>query len=200
MAAQSDAGSALDAPPIPQLLEALDALFGQHPGFRPAHAKGALCAGTFTPSPEAASLTQAPHASRPSTRVVVRFSDSSGLPTVADNDPQLASPRGFAVRFYLGDHVHTDIIGHSYDGFPVRTGEEFLEFLRGAASAGQGRPEVFGAVPRRPSPGQAVRRGPEADPVQLRQGVVLRRDDVPIHERGRRGPIRPVPHPAGRRE
>jgi catalase len=145
MVTQSDAGSELAAPPIPQLLEALDALFGLHPGFRPAHAKGAICAGTFTPTPEAASLTRAPHASRPSTPVVVRFSDSAGLPTVADNDPQLASPRGFAVRFYLGDHVHTDIIGHSYDGFPVRTGEEFLEFLRGAASAGQGQPEAFGA-------------------------------------------------------
>jgi catalase len=145
MATPSDAGPGLDAPPIPQLLEALDALFGLHPGFRPAHAKGAMCAGTFKPTPEAASLTRAPHASRPSTPVVVRFSDSTGLPTVADNDPQLAGPRGFAVRFYLGDHVHTDIIGHSHDGFPVRTGEEFLEFLRGAADAGQGRPEALGA-------------------------------------------------------
>src|SRR5262245_16888182 len=77
-----------------QLLDALDALSGLHPGFRPAHAKGLMCSGTFTPSPEAAKLTRAPHAARPSTPVVVRFSDSSGLPAVADNDPQLASPRG----------------------------------------------------------------------------------------------------------
>jgi catalase len=145
MATRSDADSALSTPPVPQLLEALDALFGLHPGFRPAHAKGAMCAGTFTPAPEAASLTRAPHATRPSTQIVVRFSDSAGLPAVADNDPQLASPRGFAVRFYLADHVHTDIIGHSHDGFPVRTGEEFLEFLRGAAAAGQGQPEAIGA-------------------------------------------------------
>jgi catalase len=40
-----------------------------------------------------------------------------------------------AIRFHLGEHVHTDIIGHSVDGFPVRTPEEFLEFLR-AAHAG----------------------------------------------------------------
>ena len=34
-----------------QLLDALDALFGLHPGYRPAHAKGLMCSGTFTPSP-----------------------------------------------------------------------------------------------------------------------------------------------------
>ncbi len=130
---------------IQQLLDALDALSGLHPGFRPAHAKGAMCSGTFTPSPEAVKLTRAPHAARPSTPVVVRFSDSSGLPTVADNDPQLASPRGIAVRFYLADHVHTDIVAHSHDGFPVRTGEEFLEFLRAAAAFRQDQPAAFGA-------------------------------------------------------
>jgi catalase len=46
-------------------LDALDALFGLHPGFRPAHAKGLICAGMFTPPPEAAQLTCAPHASGP---------------------------------------------------------------------------------------------------------------------------------------
>ena len=50
-----------------QLLDALDALSGLHPGFRPAHAKGLMCSGTFTPSLEAAELTRAPHASKPST-------------------------------------------------------------------------------------------------------------------------------------
>jgi len=128
-----------------QLLDALDALFGLHPGFRAAHAKGLMCTGTFTPSPEAAKLTRAPHANKPSTPVTVRFSDSTGLPTIPDNDAQRSGPRGFAVRFHLGDHVHTDIIGHSANGFPVRTGEEFLEFLRAAAAAGAGKPETMGA-------------------------------------------------------
>src|SRR5437764_721831 len=116
-----------------QLLDALDALFGLHPGFRPAHAKGLMCSGTFTPSPEAAKLTRAPHAVRPSTPVTVRYSDSTGVPTIPDNDPQRSGPRGIAVRFHLDDHVHTDIVAHSTNGFPVRTGEEFLEFLRAAA-------------------------------------------------------------------
>jgi len=102
---------------------------GVHPGFRPAHAKGILLRGMFTPSSEAASLTRAPHLHRSSTPVTVRFSDFAGVPTVADNDPQGAGPRGFAVRFHLGEHVHTDIIGHSVDNFPVRTAEGLVEFL-----------------------------------------------------------------------
>jgi catalase len=102
---------------------------GIHPGFRPAHAKGILLTGMFTPSPEAASLTRAPHLHRDSTPVTVRFSNFAGIPTVADNDPQGAGPRGFAVRFHLAEHVHTDIIGHSVDAFPVRTAEGLVEFL-----------------------------------------------------------------------
>ncbi|VTT99883.1 catalase : Catalase-related peroxidase OS=Solibacter usitatus (strain Ellin6076) GN=Acid_3434 PE=3 SV=1: Catalase [Gemmataceae bacterium] len=128
-----------------QLLDALDALSGLHPGFRPAHAKGMMCGGVFVPSPEAAKLTRAPHANRPSTPVVVRYSDSTGVPNIPDNDPAKSGPRGIAVRFNLAPHEHTDIIAHSTNGFPVRTGEEFVEFLRGAAAAGAGKPEAIGA-------------------------------------------------------
>src|SRR5438270_6034626 len=102
---------------------------GVHSGFRPAHAKGILLTGTFMPSSQAASLTRAPHLNRNSTPVTVRFSDFAGIPSVADNDPQGASPRGFAVRFHLGEHVHTDIVAHSVDNFPARTAEGLLEFL-----------------------------------------------------------------------
>jgi len=121
---------------VKDLLQAFDNLFGLHPGFRPVHAKGIMSSGTFTPSPAAAQLTRAPHAIRPSTPVTVRFSDFAGVPTIPDNDPQGAGPRGVAVRFYLAEHVHTDIIGHSHNGFPVRTGEEFLEFARALAASG----------------------------------------------------------------
>src|SRR5262249_45376673 len=74
-----------------------------------------------------------------------RFSNSPGVPPIPDNDPARSGPRGIAVRFHLGDHVHTDIVAHSANGFPVRTGEEFLEFLRAAAAFGAGKPEAFGA-------------------------------------------------------
>ncbi len=102
---------------------------GIHPGFRPAHAKGILLTGIFTPSSEAASLTRAPHMQRASTPVMVRFSDFAGIPTVRDNDPQGASPRGCAIRFRLAEHVHTDIVAHSVDAFPSRTAEGLLDFL-----------------------------------------------------------------------
>src|SRR5262245_54959169 len=138
-------GSIANAPLAQHLLEALDALFGMHPGFRPAHAKGLMCSGVFTPSGEAAKLTRAPHANTASTPVTVRYSDSTGLPNIPDNDPARSGPRGIAVRFHLDDHLHTDIIAHSYERFPVRTGEEFLEFLRAAAAFGAGRPEAMGA-------------------------------------------------------
>src|SRR6202046_1216579 len=130
-----------------QLLQQFDAIFGLNPGFRPAHAKGTMLTGTFTPSKEAATLTKAPHIVRESTPVTVRFSDSTGVPLIPDNDPN-ANPRGFAVRFNLAEHVHTDIVSHSTDGFPTRTGQEFLEFLRAVASSDPSKPspspiEVF---------------------------------------------------------
>jgi len=99
------------------LLQQFDTIFGLHPGFRPAHAKGAMLTGTFTPSPDALSLTRAPHINRESTPVTVRFSNSTGIPLVPDNDPN-ANPRGLAIRFHLAEHVHTDIVSHSTDGFP----------------------------------------------------------------------------------
>jgi catalase len=121
------------------LLEQFDTLFGLHPGFRAAHARGTMLSGTFTPDPEAVALTRAPHVTRASTPVTARFSNSTGIPILPDNDPN-ADPRGLAIRFHLAEHVHTDIVSHSTDGFPTRTGEEFLEFLRAVAASGEDVP------------------------------------------------------------
>jgi catalase len=128
-----------------KLLDALDEQFGLHPGFRPAHAKGLMCSGTFKPSSEAAKLTRAPHASRSSIDVTVRYSDSTGVPTIPDNDPSRSGPRGMAIRFHLAEHTHTDIVAHSTDGFPVHTGEEFLELVRAGTAFAKGRPEAIGS-------------------------------------------------------
>jgi len=116
------------------LLRQLETMFGPHSGFRPAHAKGMMLTGSFTPSKEGAALTRAPHFHRASTPVTMRFSNSTGVPMLPDKDPN-ANPRGVAIRFHLAEHVHTDIIGHSTDGFPVRTGQEFLEFLRAVVAS-----------------------------------------------------------------
>ena len=115
------------------VIAAFDAIFGMNPEFRPAHAKGTMLAGTFTPAAEAASLSRAPHFAK-ATPVTVRFSNSTGVPLIPDNDPN-ANPRGLAVRFSLAEHVHTDIVSHSTDGFPTRTGAEFLEFLKALAAS-----------------------------------------------------------------
>ena len=116
------------------LLKEFDTIFGLHPGFRPAHAKGILLSGTFTPAASAKDLTRAAHITRPSTPVFARFSNSTGIPIIPDNDPN-ASPRGLAIRFQLAAHVHTDIVSHSTNAFPARNGDEFLELLRAIASS-----------------------------------------------------------------
>lgn len=125
------------------LIAQFDAIFGVHPGFRPAHAKGALLTGTFRPAPEARKLSKALHFERDCSSVTVRFSNSTGLPLIPDNDAN-ANPRGMAIRFNLGEHVHTDIVSHSTDGFPTRTGAEFLEFLKAASASG---PDVPSPTP-----------------------------------------------------
>ena len=136
------------------LLQAFDKVNGgEHRGFRPAHAKGVMLTGIFKASPDTASLTRAPHA-QGETSVTVRLSDFAGVPTVADNDAQIASPRGCAIRFHLGAHVHTDIVAHSHDGFPTRTAEEFAEFLHALAASDASKPhpnaieQYLGAHPK----------------------------------------------------
>ncbi len=158
------------------LLHGLDKLFGgPYPGSRAAHAKGMLFTGEFTPSPEAASLTRAPHMGAHPTPVTVRLSDSAGIPNVPDNDPGGASPRGLAVRFHLGEHVHTDIVSHSHDGFPTRTAEEFLEFLKAVGQTDPAGPhpnpiEVFlGSPPE----GAGVRAGAQTHSNKFRERILL---------------------------
>ena len=121
------------------ILLQFDQLFGEHPGFRPAHAKGTLLTGTFTPTEDAKTLSRAPHFASESTPITVRFSNSTGLPLIPDNNPN-ADPRGIAIRFHLGERVHTDIVSHSTDGFPTHTGAEFLDFLRAVASSAPDTP------------------------------------------------------------
>jgi catalase len=98
-----------------------------------------MLTGTFRPTAQALSLTKAPHIVRESTPVTVRFSNSTGLPEIPDSVGD-ANPRGMAIRFNLAEHVHTDIVSHSTNGFPGRDGYEFLELLRAIAASGQDVP------------------------------------------------------------
>ena len=112
---------------VTELVETMRALAGSHPGFRPAHAKGIVCAGTFRALPEARRVCRAPHLQGGSVPTVIRFSNASGNPDVHDGAP---SVRAMSVKFQLPDGAVTDILANSIDGFPARTPEEFLEFLR----------------------------------------------------------------------
>jgi catalase len=128
-----------------ELLSAFDKIFEYHPTFRAAHAKGVLLTGKFTPSKEAATITKAEHMNR-EVPVFMRFSNSTGLPTIPDNSAD-ASPRGAAVRFMLGEHKHTDIVSHSVDAFPTHDGAEFLEFLHALMAGGPAVEQFLAAHP-----------------------------------------------------
>lgn len=122
----------------------LQTVFGQHSGYRPAHAKGILTSGTFTPTEEAKSLSKAPHFQE-SVPIAVRFSSSTGIPQIPDTDAN-GDPRGMGVRFFLGsDRKHTDIVIHSTPYFPVNKGEDFLGLLK--AIAGGTAPDFLGSHP-----------------------------------------------------
>ena len=43
-----------------------------------------------------------------------------------------------AIKFHLPGGMDTDIVAQSYDGFPVRTAEAFLVFVRALAASGPG--------------------------------------------------------------
>lgn len=112
---------------------------GPKAGIRPAHAKGLLARGTFVPTPAAAALSRAPHFTNTAgTPVLVRFSSSTGHPTLPDSDPN-GNPRAIALRFVLAEtprRKHTDIVAHSVPFFPAATAEETLAFFSAVKGAG----------------------------------------------------------------
>jgi len=137
--------SATPEPVIRQIVEAMRALAGPHPGFRPVHAKGLVCSGTFRASADAPRVTRAPHFAGQSVPTIVRFANANGNPDVHDGVPNV---RSMAVKFQLSDGKSADILANSVEGFIARTPEELLEFLRAQLpEPASGRPDPD-AVPR----------------------------------------------------
>jgi catalase len=110
-----------------QIIDAIEAIGGRHEGYRAVHAKGTLCAGTFTPSSQAAEVCRAAHFQDGEVRAHIRFSNGSGNPEGRD---AAQDGRGLAVKFYLPEGGTTDIVCISRRQFFVRTPEDFLEFTR----------------------------------------------------------------------
>ena len=129
-----------------QAVDAICGISGEHPGSRAAHAKGTLCAATFTPAPDARHLSRAAHLRDGSVRAHVRFSNGSGNPAAPDYEPR--EGRGMATKFYLPDGTTTDIVGITLPVFFVNTVDGFFDFCRARTpdpATGEPDPAAIGA-------------------------------------------------------
>jgi catalase len=117
-----------------QLIDAMNKVFGVHPGFRTNHAKGIVVEGSFKASPEAAGLSRAVLFNGGPIPATVRFSDATGIPNVSDG-ADVANPHGMAIKFHLPDGSDTDMVINSLKFFPVATGEDFRDLLLALAAS-----------------------------------------------------------------
>jgi catalase len=123
-----------DKPIEIQIVDAMNKVFGTHPGFRAVHAKGIVVQGSFTGSPEAAALSKAALFTGSRVPVTVRFSDSTGIPTVPDGS-DAANPHGMAVKFHLPDGEDTDMVMNSLKFFPVANGTDMRDLMLALAAS-----------------------------------------------------------------
>jgi catalase len=144
-----------------EIVDTLNTINGSHPGYRAVHAKGTVCSGTFTASPEAGTLSIASHLQGGAVRATVRFSNASGNPKTSDANP--IAGRGMAVKFHLPGGEETDIVAVPLAVFMVRTPEDFLAFSRARIpdpETGQPDPEKLGAfLVEHPETGAALQAG-----------------------------------------
>lgn len=130
----SPAVRAEDQPIEVQIVDAMNKLWGAHPGFRANHAKGVVVEGSFTASPQAAGLSKAALFDGSAIPVTVRFSDSTGIPNVADGSGS-AIPHGMSIKFHLPDGSDTDMVLNALKFFPVATGADFRDLLLALAAS-----------------------------------------------------------------
>src|SRR6478609_1303351 len=117
-----------------EVVESMHSAFGYN-HCRAVYAKGVIFQGEFTPDSHAKEITKATHLQGPGSKVTVRFSDFSGVPSIPDNDP-MANPRGMAIRFELPGSASTDLVAHSFNGFPVSNTDDLREFMLAIAASG----------------------------------------------------------------
>ena len=169
-----------------EIVDAIQAVnSGPHAGHRAVHAKGTVCSGTFTSTPEASRLSRAAHLQGDPVDATVRFSNASGNPSTSD--AHVLAGRGMAVKFHLPDGEATDIVSVPLVVFFVRTPEDFLEFTRARIpdpETGQPDPEKLSAFLARAS--RDRRRAPEGHP-QARPDHQLRHLRLPRAPRVRPG-------------
>src|SRR5437588_6830078 len=138
-----------------RLVDGINATYGSHAGHRAVHAKGVLCAATFTPTGSASALSRALHFAGEPVRAHLRFSNGSGDPTIPDGT---RDARGMAVKFYLPGGQTTDIVALSLPAFFTRTPEDLLAFNEAR------RPDPATGQPDVEKVGEYLAAHPEAGP------------------------------------
>jgi catalase len=117
-----------------EVVESMHSAFGYN-HCRAVYAKGVILQGEFSPDSHAKEITKATHLQGPGSKITVRFSDFSGVPSISDNDP-MANPRGMAIRFELPGGKSTDLVAHSFNGFPVSNTDDLRELMLALAASG----------------------------------------------------------------
>lgn len=143
-----------------KLVDALNAIFGEHEGMRAAHTNGICVKGSFAPTAEAPSFSKAPHFAAP-VSVVGRFSMGGGNP--ASPNTQKDNARGLALHFDLGKGTTTDMVMISAPVFPAKNPDQFLTLLRTVAT----------------KDGDKIKAYFEANPESTRQGAWLKARPLP---------------------
>lgn len=120
-------------------IDRIEKVFGTHPGYRRAHARGKSYRALFTATGSAGELTIAPHLQKGESKAFVRFSHFSPDPTWAD---AMSPVKGMAVQFQLPNGEATNIVGVTSPIFFAKTPEIFTEMLGVVKSFKKGKPSL----------------------------------------------------------
>ena len=114
------------APDATEMVNALNRVFGSHPGARGSHAKGFCAKGQFTPDVQAGRFVKGPmFASTTPIPASIRFSIGGGNPGVSDKS---RSVRGLSVHLaHAGEEF--DLVLISEPVFFAATPQSFVSFL-----------------------------------------------------------------------
>jgi catalase len=160
------AASALAQDADPQaIVDGQFAVGGNHPKVRASGAKGVCVTGTFTPTPEAASLSKAPIFAK-TVPVTARFSMGGSNPNISDKTKPVT--RGFALRFAdpAGDLA---LVLISAPVFGTRTPQQLLEGITVRLPGPDGKPDA-----------EKIKTFTAANPETTRQAAWLNARPVPV--------------------
>jgi catalase len=124
-----------------RIVDPMNALYVTHAGVRANHATGAVFEGIFTPAQDADTPNSTAFLIGAPTPLIVRFSNSGGMPDAPDTGASVRGIRGMATKFRLANGGENDIVAISANGSPVSTGEDSLAVLQAAGSSRPGAPK-----------------------------------------------------------